>query len=196
MFAPGTNITSAWNTSDTATNTISGTSMATPHVTGVTAFYLQGNPSATPATVSAAITSTATPGVLSNVGTGSPNLLLYSGLTPPSGGGGGGSPSCTNPTQTFTGSLSGTGASAYLPSSTGYTTAVSGTHLACLSGPSGADFDLYLYKKSGSRWSVVASSLGNTASESITYSGTAGTYRWRVYSYSGSGAYTLATVRP
>src|SRR3546814_4777512 len=37
LFAPGTNITSAWNTSSTATNTISGTSMATPHVTGAVA---------------------------------------------------------------------------------------------------------------------------------------------------------------
>jgi subtilisin family serine protease len=195
VFAPGSSITSAWNTSDTATNTISGTSMATPHVTGVAALYLGGHPGASPATVASAITSTATPGVVTGAGTGSPNRLLFSGLTPPDGGGGG-SPSCENPTQTFTGSLSRTGSSAYLPTSSGYTTTVSGTHLGCLTGPAGADFDLYLYKKSGSRWVIVASSTGTTSTESVSYSGTAGTYRWRVYSYAGSGSYTLQTVRP
>ena len=90
LFAPGSSITSDWYTSTTATNTISGTSMATPHVTGVAALYLQGNPSASPATVSSAIVSGATSGVLTNVGTGSPNKLLYSLLSggsppPPSG---------------------------------------------------------------------------------------------------------------
>lgn len=50
-FAPGSGITSAWYTSSTATNTISGTSMATPHTTGVAALYLQGNPGASPTQV-------------------------------------------------------------------------------------------------------------------------------------------------
>ncbi len=86
IFAPGSNITSAWYTGTSATNTISGTSMATPHVAGVAALFLQGNPSASPATVGNAITSTATTGVVSGAQTGSPNRLLYSPLT------GGGTP--------------------------------------------------------------------------------------------------------
>jgi len=78
LFAPGSSITSAWYGSNTASNTISGTSMASPHVAGVAALYLEAHPSATPATVSSAITSNATSGVVSNRGSGSPNLLLYS----------------------------------------------------------------------------------------------------------------------
>lgn len=77
LFAPGSSITSDWYTSDTATNTISGTSMATPHVAGVAALYLQGNPGASPATVQNALVSNATAGVLSSVGRNSPNLLLF-----------------------------------------------------------------------------------------------------------------------
>ena len=87
LFAPGSSITSAWHTSSSATNTISGTSMATPHVAGVAALYLQGSPSAAPSTVSAAIVNGATTNVVSGAGTGSPNRLLYSlldgGSTPP-----------------------------------------------------------------------------------------------------------------
>jgi subtilisin family serine protease len=86
VFAPGSSITSSWNTTDTATNTISGTSMATPHVAGVAALFLENNSGASPAAVAAAITGSATPNHVSNAGTGSPNLLLYSLLTaaPPS----------------------------------------------------------------------------------------------------------------
>ena len=76
-FAPGISITSAWNSSDTATNTISGTSMATPHTSGVAALYLQSTPTATPAQVQSALRANATPGVVVSAGSGSPNLLLF-----------------------------------------------------------------------------------------------------------------------
>lgn len=81
IFAPGSSITSAWRTSDTATNTISGTSMATPHVAGVAALFLETNPTASPATVTAAIINNSTPNKVTNAGTGSPNRLLFSLLT-------------------------------------------------------------------------------------------------------------------
>jgi aqualysin 1 len=77
IFAPGQNITSAWNTSDTATNTISGTSMATPHVAGVVARFLQANPSASPATARNAIVNAATLNHLSGIPTGTANRLLF-----------------------------------------------------------------------------------------------------------------------
>src|SRR4029453_13552602 len=86
LFAPGSSILSAWNTSDTATATLNGTSMATPHVTGVAALYLQNNTSASPATGANAIITTATTLHLTGIGTGSPNRLLYSPLTSGSGG--------------------------------------------------------------------------------------------------------------
>jgi subtilisin family serine protease len=77
VFAPGSSITSAWYRSDTQTNTISGTSMASPHVAGVAALYLQGSPGATPSAVAAAIKGGATTGAVTSAGSGSPNLLLY-----------------------------------------------------------------------------------------------------------------------
>jgi subtilisin family serine protease len=78
IFAPGSSITSAWSTSNTATNTISGTSMASPHVAGVAALYLQVNTGASNATVRNAIVNGSTTNVLTGIGTGSPNRLLYS----------------------------------------------------------------------------------------------------------------------
>jgi subtilisin family serine protease len=77
VFAPGVGITSAWYTSTTATSTISGTSMAAPHVAGVAAQYLQGNRTASPATVRNALVANATLNRVLSPGSGSPNRLLF-----------------------------------------------------------------------------------------------------------------------
>ncbi|MEV8546359.1 S8 family serine peptidase [Streptomyces sp. NPDC051572] len=76
VFAPGSSILAGYNTSDTATATLSGTSMATPHVAGAAAVYLSGHTSSTPAQVATALVNGATSGVVTSPGTGSPNKLL------------------------------------------------------------------------------------------------------------------------
>jgi serine protease len=91
IFAPGVSITSDWFSSTTATNTISGTSMATPHTAGAAALYLSANPTASPSSVVGALTSNSTTGVVKSPGTGSPNRLLYELFI----GGGGGTPAPT-----------------------------------------------------------------------------------------------------
>merc|ERR1712127_319133 len=90
IFAPGRNIKSTWIGSNTATKTISGTSMASPHVCGAAALHLGKNSGLTPTQIASLLTSTSTPSKVSNAGAGSPNRLLFVGST---GGGGGG---CTD----------------------------------------------------------------------------------------------------
>jgi subtilisin family serine protease len=84
LFAPGTDIPSAWSTNDTSTNTLSGTSMATAHAAGVAALYLEAHPQASPDDVSTGLTTHMTPNAISYGG----YSLLYADatwadLTPP-----------------------------------------------------------------------------------------------------------------
>ena len=79
IFAPGVNITSAWNGSDNDTETISGTSMAAPHVAGAAAMGLAFRPNFTPQQIRDGLVNRATNGVVINPGAGSPNKLLYVG---------------------------------------------------------------------------------------------------------------------
>lgn len=90
VWAPGSSIVSSYHTGDSATATLTGTSMASPHVTGATALYLGENPDATPAQVQAALVDNATTGKLTGLDSTSPNRLLYTGFlgstTPPNPG--------------------------------------------------------------------------------------------------------------
>jgi subtilisin family serine protease len=215
VWAPGSEITSTWWKSNTSTAVLNGTSMASPHVAGVAALYLQSHRTATPAAVRSAVVGSSTAAAVTSAGTGSTTRLLYSrfsgGTTP--------TPSPTTPTpsptvtatptptttaapagcaataRTDTGSLSG-GESAVEPDGVPFTTTASGTFTGCLTGPGGTDFDLYLVRWTGSRWAVAASSTSGGSSESVNYTGAAGDYYWLVDSYRGAGAYTLRTARP
>jgi subtilisin family serine protease len=94
IFAPGSGITSAWYTNDTATNTISGTSMASPHVAGGAALILSANPGFTAQQVRDKLVADSTPGKVTSPGTGSPNQLLFVNVT--------GGPGNQPPTASFT----------------------------------------------------------------------------------------------
>ena len=78
VYAPGARITSAWDSSDTASKMLDGTSMASPHVAGAAALYLQHHPSATPAEVASALTDASAKGAI-DVGKGAKGNLLQVG---------------------------------------------------------------------------------------------------------------------
>lgn len=200
IFAPGSDIESAWSDSNTSTKTISGTSMASPHVAGVAALYLAAKPSATPAQVSQALTSNGANGKLQDVKTGSPNILVntefLSGTDPVDPDPVDPDPvdpdpvaPCTNCTE-YTGSLRGSGDYQYQPNGNYYYSST-GKNNFHLQSPAGADFDLYLYQYNGYQWVLVA--VGNTggAKEQVKYQGRSGYYVVVVYSKSGAGSYKL-----
>jgi len=96
----------------------------------------------------------------------------------------------------YTGNIT-QGSDVYEPNNTYYHTSITGVNSGILSGPSGTDYDLYLYKWSSRYgWVVVASSTGATSSETINYNGSSGYYEWDIYAYSGSGSFQFCLKHP
>ncbi|SMC99152.1 Peptidase inhibitor I9 [Lentzea albidocapillata] len=173
IYAPGSSIVSAWHTNDTATNNISGTSMATPHVAGAAALWLATHPTDSPAAVWNGINAASTPNKITNVGANTPNKLLYSLFGAPSG-----NPSVTNPgTQNST---VGTAASLQLSASGGtspYTWSVSGLPAGLSANASGAI--------SGTPTTAGTSTVTATVTDAANKTGTA-TFSWVVSTVGGS----------
>lgn len=172
-----------------------GTSMAAPHVAGIAALMYAVNPSITPDQVETDLKNTARsfPGSCSQCGSGIVDAAAavqaaQGGGTPPAG--------CPAGYTEYTGTLTGTGDSEAEPNGTYYYSGSSGTHSGELTGPGNADFDLYLYKWLNSRWTQVSSSTSATSNEEINYYSSSGYFYWSVYSYSGSGDYSLCLKTP
>lgn len=205
LFAPGAEITSAWNGSDDDLETISGTSMATPHVVGAAALVLERTPAATPAEVGATLVALGTNGAVVDPGPGSPNVLLHTGTTPdpnpptppdptppppdePAG--------CTGLPIREEGEIVDEYDEVVHPWTGGFL-ALPGLHQGCLDGPEGTDLDLYLEQWTPERgWRPVASGDSGGSDEVVTHEGPFGLYRWVVVSFEGTGDYVVGIGLP
>lgn len=196
---PSNGVLSTLNTGTTGPGSDSysyyqGTSMAAPHVAGIAALMYAVNPSITPDEVESSLVSTSRsfPGSCSQCGSGIVDayaaVLDAQGSTPPAG--------CPAGYTEYTGTLTGTNDNEVQPNGTYYYTGTSGTHSGQLTGPGSADFDLFLYKWLNSTWTEVASSESATSNENIDYSSGSGYFYWDVFSYSGSGDYSLCLKTP
>lgn len=190
ICGPGHNVTSVQANSGTGYVTFSGTSMATPFVSGVAALMLDANNALTPTDLKSKITGTADDwrSAGTDIDTGYGRMRAYEAVKS-AGGYSGTTPAVPNHYKTDSQTLGGTGRSDYWSfsvSTTGYPIALTNI----IPGASSSkDFDLYLYNPSGS---LVGRSETTTRQETVTFTPTStGTYRARVYSYSGSGNYYL-----
>jgi serine protease len=104
--------------------------------------------------------------------------------------------SCSTGYTKYTGSDT-AGNDVYEPNNNYYHTSTTGVNSGVLFGPSGANFDLYLYKWNNSRgWQIVSSATGSGANQTINYNGTSGYYEWDIYDNSGSGNFTFCLKHP
>ena len=174
-----------------------GTSMATPHVAGVVALLYSIKPTITPAEVKTALTSTARafPATCSGCGAGIVDAaaavayvqggIIIEPPPPP--------PLCPTGFTAYPGELTAKGALAAHPGDAGFTLTAATLLDGTLAGPAASNFDLYLQRKNGSAWVIVAqSATAGTSAESISFNGATGsTYRWGVRATSAAGAYTM-----
>lgn len=188
IYGPGSSITSASRTSDTGSTSLSGTSMASPHVAGVAALYLSKNPTATPAQVTSALLTNALNSKITGIPSGVNKFVNIQFLNGPV-------------TDTTTTLVSGTAVSVGLAAgaSKGYKIDVPAGKSSVTFVMSGGTGDGDLYAKIGSlptTTSYTKKSDGSTNAETITFSApTAGTYYLLVYGYSTfSGATLKATI--
>lgn len=203
IFAPGANILSLLNTNNTGTSVKSGTSMATPHVTGVVALMLSADPNMTPAEVTQKLATDALKNLVRDPKGAANRLLNINSI-------GSAAPQpqpqpkpIPNPepvvpdvqpgSSVYSGTLKDK-EFAYAPQA-GFSYK-GGTLVGKLSGVQGVDLDLYLEKQNSSgTWYTVARSAGTTSTESISYKAGAGAYRFKVASHRGSGAARLVITK-
>ncbi|MEV3935392.1 S8 family serine peptidase [Glycomyces sp. NPDC049804] len=184
VFAPGVSITSAWHTSNTATNTISGTSMASPHVAGAVAVYLGLNPSATTGAVASWVTGNATTGKITDL-QGSPNRLLYTGT----GGGTDPDPSdCTATKSTATALPDRATVNSTLALTCDGNARSTSTVAVNITHTWRGDLAIYLIAPDGTSYTLKTSSSGDSADNVIA------TYPVNLSSETATGTWTLRIV--
>ena len=190
LLAPGVTIRSTWNTAEYSSFDLSGTSTAAPHAAGVAALYLEANPNASPREVQEALISNSTSGAVYGLGNNTPNRLLFSNF----GFSANPAPQCAG--VSFEGLLTVPGLSTFQSSKIGFVTS-QGVLKGALSVPENANFRLHLEKRLNGRradFETVASSSGGEPTETVEVRVRNGTYRWRIESLAGTGAYSLCSV--
>lgn len=180
LFAPGSAILSAYSTGATSVATMSGTSMAAPHVAGAAAQVLQDDPAATPEAVRSELEGGATLGALRDVGVGSPNRLLFVERAV-----------CAD-CREVAGHFDGPRQSHVFDA---VRDAAGRLEARLESRSAGADFDLLLERLDGGEWVSVATSRRSGAVDVIGVDVGAGTYRWRVFSHRSSGDYAFFSLQ-
>jgi aqualysin 1 len=185
ILAPGVSITSAWFGSNTVTSTISGTSMASPHVAGVSALYLEAYPGSTTAAVATGLKAVAGVNLVSSVPAGTPNLLLYTGFatTPPTAPG---TPVLTSPTN---------GATQQALTTTLSWSAVTGAAAYRVQWSLASDFSSIVGEQSVTGTSATISGLANATTYywRVNASNSVGTSNWTAaWSFTTANAVTLS----
>ena len=213
LFAPGGDITSATADSDEATATWSGTSMASPHVAGVVALFLEDNQNASPDEVAEKLLGEATKDSLSEIQADSPNLLLYSLFNEVENQEPGPEPEPVpeqpeNPEvpmppepeepiipEPIVESYEGILKQWRFKKIVKYK-AVSGFHEGELIGPTNTDFDLYFLKRERRSWRILNSSINSDSTEYIGQEiEKKGKYLWLGVSFMGKGRYNFTLTK-